>query len=69
VDQSNLGTKITIARAADDRRAATLCVAPYLTDEGFVLFDRRETAERRQQPFAAASQLRQIPTGRQESGE
>lgn len=61
MDRSNPGNKIIISRAPEDRRAAAVvCDAPYLTDEGFVLFDRREAGERRAQPpFASVTHLHQ----------
>jgi hypothetical protein len=49
-----------MARALEDRRAARPSPAPYLTDEGFVLFDRREFGERRKQSFDSLAQLLKI---------
>lgn len=47
MNQELLETGFIVQRERRERRVAGFCPPPYLTSEGFVLFDRREGGDRR----------------------
>jgi len=46
MDQDLLESDLLVESSREDRRAASYRPPPYVTDEGFVLYDRREGGER-----------------------
>ncbi|QAU34072.1 hypothetical protein [Janthinobacterium sp. 17J80-10] len=56
MDQAFADVSFVVERSSEDRRVAQHMAPPYLTDEGFILYDRREGGERRgcSQPADAA---------------
>lgn len=46
MDQDFLESDLLVERSREDRRVAAYQPPPYVTDEGFVLYDRREGGER-----------------------
>lgn len=52
MDQNALERDFMVARSGTDRRKAGRGAPPYLTEDGLVLVDRRESGERRTQRAA-----------------
>lgn len=46
--------ELMMPRKKEDRRRASRTAPPYLTEEGMVLFDRREVSDRRRATLASA---------------
>lgn len=47
MDQAFNDVSFVVERSHEDRRVAQHMAPPYLTEEGFILYDRREGGERR----------------------
>lgn len=55
MDQDLQESRIMVERTREERRVAPHMAPPYVTEEGFVLYDRREGGERRRRPEQASA--------------
>ena len=61
MNQSNLAIGLYMPRQMADRRIATTAELPYQTEEGLIMFDRRESSERRAAPRQPANDSNILP--------
>ncbi|MGZ3238903.1 MAG: hypothetical protein ACXWJK_00765 [Burkholderiaceae bacterium] len=61
MNQSNLAIGLYMPRQMADRRVATTAELPYQTEEGLIMFDRREGGDRRATPRQPANDSSILP--------
>lgn len=61
MNQSNLALGLYMPRQLADRRVAASAKLPYQTEEGLIMFDRREGKDRRQAPRQPANDSSILP--------
>jgi hypothetical protein len=61
MDQDLFESRLLTERTGEDRRVAPYMAPPYVTEEGFVLYDRREGGERRRRPEQVKAANEAVP--------
>jgi hypothetical protein len=61
MNKNNLALGLYMPRQLADRRVATTAELPYQTEEGLIMFDRRESKDRRSAPRLPANDSSILP--------